>query len=260
MSNYRLIALDLDDTLLNKNKQVTEESKRWISKAVETGIEVVFATGRGMERVEDIRQTLNLSTSMVLLNGADVWAAPGKPLERHYIGKENIEKLYAMATELGVKFWGYSGEAITRGRDWTDEMLKRDWLKFGMRHPDDAVMNTVREKLELNPTLEVTRSARTNIEISKKGISKETGIRKICEMKDIPMDQVMAIGDNLNDLRLIQAAGLGVAMGNADARLKNVADDVTDTNERDGVAKAIQKHIFPTTRAEDEAKVKSIVE
>lgn len=244
MVNYRLIALDLDDTLLTKDKQVSTENKRWISKAVAAGVEVVFATGRGLERVEDIRQTLNLNTSMVLLNGAEVWKKPDELLERHYIGKENIKMLYSLAKESGAKFWGYSGKSITRGRDWSEDMLKKDWLKFGMRHQDQAVMDDVRSKLQANDTLEVTSSSSSNVEISQKGISKETGIQRICEEKNIKMNQVMAVGDNLNDLRLIKSAGLGVAMGNADPRLKEVADEITVTNEQDGVAKAIQHYIF----------------
>lgn len=254
MGHYRMIALDLDDTLLTKDKHVSDESKRWISKAVDVGIEVVFATGRGLERVEDIRQTLHLNTAMVLLNGADIWRKPGDLLERHYIDKENMKTLYDMAKQTGAKFWGYSGARIIRGRDWTSDMLKQDWLKFGMRHHDEAVINDMRSQLQGTDTLEVTRSSRMNIEISKKGISKATGIQKICDIKNISIDQVMAIGDNLNDLHLIQSAGLGIAMGNSDTRLKEIADDITDTNDRDGVAKAIQKYIFSENGVVDREK------
>lgn len=73
MSKYRLLALDLDETLLTKNKKVTDENKLWIDRAKQAGIVVIFATGRGLQRVVDFRRTLELDTSMVLVNGAEVW-------------------------------------------------------------------------------------------------------------------------------------------------------------------------------------------
>ncbi|WP_186673605.1 HAD hydrolase family protein [Sporosarcina sp. BP05] len=75
-------------------------------------------------------------------------------------------------------------------------------------------------------------------------MSKESGVRRVCEYLNIEMESVMAIGDNLNDFKLIQSAGLGIAMGNADDKLKQVADRVTALNEEDGVAKAIKRYLF----------------
>src|SRR5690606_31251745 len=110
-------------------------------------------------------------------------------------------------------FWGYSVESLTGAKDWTEDMFERNWLKFGMNHKDEKVVQQLRYVLKSRSTIEITSSAPINIEISLQGISKETGVRDVCSILGISMDEVMAIGDNLNDQRLIQAAGLGVAMG-----------------------------------------------
>lgn len=244
MKRYRLLALDLDDTLLTKDKQISAANKKWIDKAHQAGVTVIFATGRGLQKVEYLLEELALSGPMVLVNGAEIWAEKGKVLERHYINREDIHILHDLAERADAKFWGYSVESLTHKRDWTTEMLDRSWLKFGIRHDDLAVINQLREAADQLPNISVTRSAPFNMEVSFKGISKGSGVRRLCDYLDIKMTEVMAIGDNLNDIRLIKAAGLGIAMGNADPELKRVADAVTDHHEKDGVAKAIQRYLF----------------
>ncbi|GIP35458.1 Cof-type HAD-IIB family hydrolase [Paenibacillus sp. J2TS4] len=244
MINYRLLALDLDETVLDPEGEISEENKEWIGRADKAGVVVVITTGRGRERVEHIRKELGLDTPMVLANGAELWEKPEQLLQRYYISQEDIRMLHAEATKAGVNFWGYNDEKLIRSAEWTDDMFEMNFLKFGMSHPDQQVVNSLREKLQTCPTLKITWSAAHNIEISQNGVSKETGIRTICDHLGIQMSEVMAIGDNINDLELIQTAGLGVAMGNGEERLKRVADRITDTNEQDGVAKAIQDFLL----------------
>ena len=244
MKKYRLLALDLDDTLLTKDKQISVENRKWINKAREAGVTVMFATGRGMQTVEHLLEELALSGPMVLVNGAEVWAGASNLLERHYIGKEDIRILHSLAEKAGAQFWGYSVESLTHKKDWKDEMFDCNWMKFGIRHNDLSVIKQLREQAKMLPNIDVTRSANTNMEISLSGISKESGVRRICDHLRIEMDEVMAMGDNLNDSRLIQAAGFGIAMGNADPELKNVADAITGHHEQDGVADAIKRYLF----------------
>lgn len=243
-TKYQLLALDLDDTLLTKDKKISKENRKWINKAQEAGVTVMFATGRGMQRVEHLLEELGLSGPMVLVNGAEVWAEKGKLLERHYIKKGDIHKLHSLAKEVDAPFWGYSVESLTKSKDWTDEMLDHDWLKFGIRNNDLNVIRKLREEASKLLDIDITRSATVNMEVSLKGITKESGVRSICDHLHIKMEDVMAMGDNMNDSHLIKAAGLGVAMGNADPELKEVADVITDHHEKDGVAKAIQRFLF----------------
>jgi HAD superfamily hydrolase (TIGR01484 family) len=244
MPRYRLLALDLDGTTLTEEKTLTEETRKWILRAEQAGVTVIFATGRGTQTTQQYWEELGLNSPMVLVNGAEIWDSPGVLRKRYTIDREHIRKLHKLAVEWGAYFWGYSAESLTSKRNWTESMFDRDWMKFGIRHDDPATILKLRDIVRSWGTLEITASAPVNMEIAPLGISKESGVRAVCDRLGIGMDEVMAIGDNLNDLRLIRAAGLGVAMGNADDELKQAAGAMTDTNERDGVAKAIRRYLF----------------
>ncbi|MDF2719681.1 MAG: family phosphatase [Paenibacillus sp.] len=250
MKAYRLLALDMDGTLLTDNKHITEEARHWIRLAEEAGVKVIFATGRGMQTAGSYWDELGLQSPMVLLNGAEIWEGPGRLHERVYISRDDIRRLHRLAVEAGASFWGYSVESLTNGRHWNEEMFDRDWMKFGIRHDDLAVIGGLRDEVRSWGCLEITRSADINMEISPLGISKASGVRKVCNLLGITMDKVMAVGDHHNDLQLLLSAGLGIAMGNADEDVKLAADGVTDTNERNGVAKAIQQYLFQTDPAQ----------
>ncbi|WP_188454947.1 Cof-type HAD-IIB family hydrolase [Virgibacillus oceani] len=244
MVNYRLLALDLDETLLTGDKRITDETKYWISQAKKAGVIVIFATGRGLQRIGYIREELNLDTPMVLVNGAEIWEKPGKLLARYFISRKDIRMLHTFAVDAGASYWGYSVESLTGPGTWSDEMFDRNWMKFGIRHDDCKVIQEIKKQAANSTSLEITSSSSVNLEFSFKGISKKSGVGKVCNLLNINMEKVMAIGDNLNDLQLIQSAGLGIAMGNADIRLKEAADEITGTNEENGVARAIQRYIF----------------
>lgn len=249
MANYRLLALDLDGTLLTDDKKITEKAKNYIRMAGEEGVTVMFSTGRGIQTTDHLWQEVGLDSPMVLLNGAELWKGPGQVVERHVIPKEDIIRLHRLAEDSEARFWGYSIESLTGKSEWTDEMFERDWMKFGIRHDDLSVIEELRETVRSWGNLEVTRSAEVNMEISCKGISKESGVRQVCEWLGIKMSEVMAIGDNMNDYNLIRAAGMGVAMGNADEGLKLVANEITATNEEDGVALAIHNYLLSSKQA-----------
>lgn len=244
MSNYQLVVLDLDGTILTPEKEITNKTEYWIRKAVDAGVTVIFATGRGIQRTKELWDYLGLKGPMVLANGAEIWEEPGRILERHIIKKEYVQKLHQLAVNNDAQFWGYSIEEFIRQDNWKKEMLEYRWLKFGMRHKDLDIIRKLRQEVRNWGTLEVTRTAAINMEVTPKGITKAYGVQKVCELLGINMDDVMAIGDSLNDLYLIQSVGLGIAMGNADEILKQAADIVTGTNEQDGVAQAIKQYLF----------------
>jgi HAD superfamily hydrolase (TIGR01484 family) len=240
MLQIRLLALDLDGTLLTDDKKITENTKYWIQQAQEAGITVIFATGRGWQNAVMYWEELGLTGPMVLVNGADLRKSPDEPWIQHVISKEEIRRLHELAVHHDARFWGYSMESFTRDKEWTDEMLEREWLKFGIRHEDPETLQTMWNTVESWGTLEITQSTPVNMEISVKGVTKETGVRRVCQLLGIGMEEVAAAGDSMNDMYLLQAAGLGVAMGNADETVKSIADMTTDTNENEGVAKLIQ--------------------
>lgn len=244
MPNIALIALDLDNTLLTDDKQITKNTRYWLSKAREKGLIITFCTGRGIQTTQDFWEELGLDSPMVLVNGAEIWKRPGELLERHILPTDGVRELVSFAKAHGARFWGYSVESLTQGRDWSEAMYKQHWLKFGIRHNDLPTIDRLREEVRSWGRYEVTQSHAVNMEISCRGISKAYGITKVCEYLKIGLDQVMAVGDSHNDYAMLQAAGLGVAMANASPEIKAIADAHTASNEEEGVALAIQRFVF----------------
>ncbi len=243
MSKYRVLAVDLDGTLLNDESLIEESTKYWIKKASEMGVTTVFSTGRGLPRVKHFMNELQLNAPMVLVNGGEVWRDYERVHSRYFLDNEHVRQLHQLAVEHGAHYWGYNLEAIVGPKSWTDEMFEVDWLKFGMSHKDDETMRYLWKTVEEWGIVEVTGKSHQSMEITVKGITKESGLREVCEFMDISMDEIIAVGDGPNDYEMIKAAGLGVAMGNADEEIKKVADVITDTNVNDGVAKVIQQYI-----------------
>ena len=101
-----------------------------------------------------------------------------------------------------------------------------------------------RELIELFPGMSVTSSIVNNVEINEKSANKGEALRFLCEHLGVDVSESMAFGDGSNDRSMIEAAGIGVAMANADESLRDIADCITDTNDNDGVAKAIRRFCF----------------
>lgn len=245
-TRFKLIALDMDGTLLTDDKQVTKETAIWINKAIDEGIKVLFTTGRGLQTAKQYWDELGLESPMVLVNGAEIWQGRGELHKRIFLPQEEVRRLYQLAVEEhDVEwFWGYSRESLTGLDEWTDEMFDRRWMKIGIASEDVSKLCAIRKRIDSWGTIEITSSSATNLELSVKGVTKASGMREVCDLFGVSMSEVIAMGDSDNDVKLLQAAGFGVAMGNSFESVKAVADAVTETNNEDGVAKAIQKYVF----------------
>ncbi|WNQ09455.1 Cof-type HAD-IIB family hydrolase [Paenibacillus aurantius] len=241
---FRLIALDLDGTLLTDEKTVSAATKLCLQEAVAQGVHVIFATGRGIQTAGAFWQELGLQSPMVLLNGAEIWAGPGALHRRTFLPKETIRRLHEAAVSYGARFWGYSVESLTGTKDWSEEMFGRDWMKFGIKHEDPFTLSALKEQILAWGALHVTSSAPVNLEISVEGITKESGVREVCRLLGIRMEEVLAVGDSDNDLLLLTSAGLGVAMGNAEVHVQKAAGYITASNNEDGVARAIERFVL----------------
>ena len=207
MPRFKLLALDMDGTVLTDDKKITNTTKYWLNRAMEAGITVMFTTGRGVQTAESYWLELGLDSPIVLVNGAEIWKRPGELMERHFISREGVRQLHKLAVDNEARYWGYSVESLSNYKNWTDEMFERDWMKFGIRHDHLPTIQRLREIVIGWGAFEVTRSAPVNMEISAPGISKATGLAKVCDYLGIQMSEVMAIGDSHNDLHMIQSVG-----------------------------------------------------
>lgn len=244
MGSYKLVALDMDGTLLDDEQRISEENRKWIHRAIEHGVPVMFATGRGVQSVKPYVEELSLASPMVSVNGGEVWEAPDRLLSRHVMDPAWIRELHSIALRYDTWYWGFGTEGLFNKDRWAEDVESIEWLKFGFYTEEPGVLEEIRKQVELPGHYEMTNSHICNIEINPLGVSKASGIQEVCNLLHIGMDQVIAMGDSLNDLKMLQAVGLGVAMGNAQEAVKAIADHVTATNLENGVAKVIQEYIF----------------
>lgn len=242
MSLYKLIALDMDGTVLDNYERISKRNREAIEKAREAGIIVSFATGRGRQSVLSYVQELGLDTPMVLVNGSEVWETPERLLQRHIMKREWIRELREIALQFDIWYWAYATDGVHNRENWTS--IDNDWIKFGFYTEEIEKLQQVREIVIQSDRYEVTNSHPFNLELNPKGVSKAKGLQAICQKLGIDMSQVVAFGDSLNDLEMIQQAGLGVAMGNAQQAVKDAATMTTLTNVEDGVAEVIFQHVL----------------
>ncbi|WP_307588268.1 Cof-type HAD-IIB family hydrolase [Paenibacillus wynnii] len=244
IAKYRLLALDMDGTLLNDEQLITPETAKWIQKAKNAGVYVCLSTGRAFRSALPYAEQLGLLTPMVTVNGSEVWRAPNQLYRRSLMDPQLVTKMHDMALEYGIWFWAYSLNEVHKQDNWDGDVKNREWLKFGYSTEDDDIRHKVLMRLQDMGGLEVTNSSPYNLEINPLGVNKASGIKSVCKLLGINMSQVVAVGDSLNDLAVIQKAGLGVAMGNAQKTVKQEADVVVASNNEDGIAEVIQKYIL----------------
>lgn len=242
---YKLLALDMDGTLLTDQHEISTETEKWIRKAMKAGVHVCLSTGRGFDEAVPFGEKLGLTTPMVTANGSEVWKSPHELYRRELLDKTSIAKMYDISREKNVWFWAYAVEGLYNERNWDPAVLDQNqWIKFGFNTEDDDLRHEILMELQNMGGLEITNSSPFNLEINPQGINKATGIAVVCELLGISMSEVAAFGDSLNDLAVIQAVGLGVAMGNAQAAVKENADVVTASNNEDGIAHVIRDYIL----------------
>ncbi|AIM17405.1 MULTISPECIES: Cof-type HAD-IIB family hydrolase [Neobacillus] len=260
MTIRHLIALDLDGTLLKDDKTISAKTKNILKKAREQGHIVMIATGRPFRSSEMYYRELELNTPIVNFNGAFThhpldpnWGFFHEPLDIkvakdivetcrnfhfHNIIAEVMDDVYFHYHDQKlIEIFSLGNPNITTG-DLVDYL--KDSPTSMLIHTEEDELKKIRDHLsEVHAEVIDHRSWAAPwhvIEIIKSGLNKAVGLKKAADYYGIPAERVIAFGDEDNDLEMIEYAGHGIAMGNAIDQVKNIANDVTLTNEQDGVA------------------------
>lgn len=261
---YRLIALDIDGTLIRRDGHVSEENRRAIQEARSAGCTVVLATGRSWQEAADIAREARCDSAIVCLGGAGVadWAEE-RMLEHWTMADQSALEILELLQpqDLGLLafaddrlivnarceavFRAYPCRAFHETRILVPdvrEYLRSEGLSvnkiFLLGKPDQ--LPALRQALTRWGDVYVTCSGPDNLELLRKGVDKGTGLTALARRLGIPMEDVLCIGDSDNDRGMLAAAGMPVVMGNAAPEIQALGRWITDTNERDGVAKAIR--------------------
>jgi 5-amino-6-(5-phospho-D-ribitylamino)uracil phosphatase len=260
MAKKHLIALDLDGTALKDDKTISHHTKKVIQKAKEQGHVVMIATGRPFRSSEMYYRELQLDTPIVNFNGAFIhhpldhnWGIYHSPLDMK-VAKEIVDALESfyfhniIAEVIDDVFIHYHDEKLMDvfglGKPNITTGDLRKFLKHSptsmLIHTDEGHIKKIREHLsEVHAEVIDHRSWAAPwhvIEIVKYGLNKAVGVKKAAEYFQIPPERIIAFGDEDNDLEMLEFAGRGIAMGNAIDEVKNIADDITLSNEEDGIA------------------------
>lgn len=248
MGDYKLVALDMDGTLLNEQSEISTENAEWIQKALDAGVTVSFSTGRGFRSALPFVEQLKLETPMITVNGSEIWHRPHVLHKRTHLSPVYVQRLHELALAYSETwFWAYTADDIFNKEKWISPAGDYDshhWLKFGYYTEDDSVREKLLEEVQTWGALEITNSSPWNLELNPLGVSKASALQELCGLMNIEMSQVIAVGDSLNDIAAIREAGLGVAMGNAQDTVKEAADFITLTNDEHGVAEVIKRYVL----------------
>lgn len=242
MRDCRLVALDMDGTVLSASGSISAGNRDWIRRAQAVGITVTFATGRRFANdVEQFARELGFSAPLVTLNGGALWTPGGDLLETHGFSPADAKRLVGWkASRPGLDGYAYTADRLVKWGVVAADPSSHMWLKFVLECEDEGQLREARDELRDMGRFAVTNTSPRNIEINPAGISKAFGLASVCTRLDIRPDQVMALGDSTNDIEMLRFAGVGVAMGNAAEEVKAVADFVTLHHEDDGVAHALR--------------------
>lgn len=259
----RIIALDVDGTLINDHHELTPRVRQAVRAAADSGAEIVLCTGRGSTSALPVLAELGLEGTMITHNGASIvdsrtrnviaeTAIPLEPAQRyiHFARERGIHYDMNTAFELYVE----------RLNEQTSEMYERMFarpiirteseglpegmVKISLFASKDVLDEAEAEWSDWRHELQTVRSGDFFIDVQHREASKGAALRQLAAMRGVPKEQVLAIGNYYNDLGMIAFAGLGVAMDNSPEEVKAVANEVTLSNNEDGVAYVLERHVF----------------
>lgn len=242
--SIKLVALDMDGTLLKDDHSVTAYTKEVIQKAIKKDVQIVLCTGRPLSYCYSYVEELCLNSYIIVANGAQIWNINKKLIDQHILVTHIIESIWDYGRINNFFMMVASTEKLYINNLESVKFNEHEWLKIVIENLTIKQIEETKRFLSQYDNLEITSSSPVNLEINKKGVHKASALQKVCNKLGITMNEVMAIGDSLNDFTMIKNAGIGVAMGNAQQEIKEIADCTTFSNNEDGVAKAIERFVL----------------
>lgn len=268
---YQLIALDMDGTLLDDQKQILPSSVEAIRKAHKAGKIVCLSTGRGLAELADYKDLFPYLSYGILISGACLYDFVNQQVIHEMPLKEKeikaiidavnnrdimpqlLTKERSIASASHIRHIEDYHMAVYRNMyervcDFVDEPLQEaltlsDVYKINLYHTNTQEREETYQRLKDLP-LSFAYAEETLLEISPLHVTKALGLKTLCERLSLPLSQTIAVGDAPNDLEVLKTAGLSVAMGNSRPDVLEICDLVTDDNNHDGIAHVIETYLL----------------
>lgn len=261
----KLVAIDLDGTLLNQENQITDLNKEALKKLNQNGVKVVIATGRSLISAREIFLSLDIDGYLITLNGALIKdGSSNRTIFSRKLPKDALIKTLEIGYQEEATVFFNTEEKNYRIPYTGNGEVVQEFQKM-RGDVEELTFEKMREILE-NNTPRVLKAAFTSenrqqlrkiqgimnksnyfpvfsdkhyIEMMDQGINKGTSLKRLCDYLNIQGNDVVAFGDQENDMQMIEFAGLGIAMENAADKLKNIADEIVGSNENSSVGKKL---------------------
>ena len=249
---YRLIAVDLDDTLLNSHKQLSPATISGLKTAIAAGIKVVPCTGRPLPGVHATLEALGLEGDdqyVIVQGGGVVQSASGKIIAEKFLNHQDYQDFSTFAASVASNgidsnVLTPAGEVYTADRNISRYTVLQAWENTAgikVREPPDKLAAIQPQaETEFGNRFTVIRSMPFMLEIMPHGVDKGWGLAQLTQHLGFSADDVIAFGDEHNDLDMFDFAGTSVAMANGQDIVKKRADFITASNDEDGVVKALK--------------------
>lgn len=288
---YKLVAIDLDGTMLNTYGDITENTKKVLKQVMEKNVEVVIASGRAIDSIKNIASEVGVEKYIVAGNGAIVYDIKNDTnIYEKYLSKSKALNIMKICEENSITYSVYTNKTIIANSlrynilyyykenlkkednkktnikivenmyEYVKNMQDEKVMKIFLCDKNKSVFNSIMKKFKEMDDIEVLDVSHMSkkiikdgteevpieyfyTEISEKDVDKWYALEFLIKKLNIDKNEVITIGDNINDKKMIEQAGLGIVMGGSTPKVMEVADYVTDTNNNDGVAKALEKFI-----------------
>ena len=289
---YKLMAIDLDGTLLNSFGEVSQETREALKKAKEQGTEVVLSSGRPISSTESLAVELGVDNYLISGNGAAVYDIKNQEvIYDRFLTKEQVLHIAKMCEENSFFYNVYTEEEVIASSlnynvlfyhkenvkkieekrthinvvqnidEYIEQSGKEKFLKITVCDESQFIFNSIMKRLKEIKGIDVLeveymskkkiRSGTEDIdiqyyytEVTNENVNKWTAIEFLLDKLNIKKEEVIAIGDNMNDKEMIQEAGLGVVMGNSNPKMKELADEIVSDNNSEGVLEAINRFVL----------------
>ena len=287
---YKLVAIDLDGTMLNSYGVVTENTKNTIKKVIENGADVIIASGRPIDSIKTIAKEIGSENYFIAGNGALIYDIKNEQIiYEKYLSKQKVLEVIKICEQNSISYNVYTDKTILATAlkynvlyyhkenlkkeenkktninivkdmyEYVKNMKEEKFLKITVCDNNKTIFNSIIKKIKKIKNIEVLDVSHMSRKIIRQGtedipieyyyteislaeVDKWNAIKFLINKLNIKEDEVITIGDNINDKKMIENAGLGIAMKGSTPAVTSVANDIAEGNDEEGVAKILQKY------------------
>ena len=257
---YRMVVTDLDGTLLNNKKQVSEANVKAIQNLKDQNITFVMATGRSDVMTRAYTKQLKNVDIVIGCDGAVIRnIRTGEILCENHLRSETCHTTFEICKKYGLQYYVFAKDELVSD-DPQNETVEEDEeipmkivndlneyvndhiiYKIVVSHNDTSYLDKVAEVIKKETDADAIRSGKKVLAVKAMGVSKAEAIKKLAQKLGILIKDIIAFGDEVNDIEMLTLVGLGIAMENADDVVKEAADQIAGNNDQDGVGKELEK-------------------